>query len=370
MDWLTLNPTSGNTASGSSTQVTATIDRSKIDGIVSTSVTVSGGGTSSTIVFTASTGGSGAAVMQLSENTLNFGDTETTKTFQVKNVGTAGTLLDWSISALDVDWLTFNPMSGSTNAGSGTIVTAVIDRTKINDNVSTNVTVNGGGNSANLSVMASYVDNSVVIGDGLFCFFNFDGDEIVDYNGNYTGINSGAEVSTDTPSGEGKSLQFNGQSSSVLVQGSIVPSGKNYTINIWFKTGKGDHALIGSDNHSGGNRCSALYITANNNVRYYPNSSAYNWQTGEVISPYLDNKWHMLTLTYNGTIGIVYVDGTVLEAHSSDRLEWGSSVTTTLFGADITNYTLGYYTGKLDNFRSYNRALSASEIQTLFNAKQ
>ena len=370
VDWLTLNPTSGNTASGSSTQVTATIDRSKIDGIVSTSVTVSGGGTSSTIVFTASTGGSGAAVMQLSENTLNFGDTETTKTFQVKNVGTAGTVLDWSISALDVDWLTFNPMSGSTNAGSSTIVTAVIDRSKINDNVSTNVTVNGGGNSANLSVMASYVDNSVVIGDGLFCFFNFDGDEIVDYNGNYTGINSGAEVSTDTPSGEGKSLQFNGQSSSVLVQGSIVPSGKNYTINIWFKTGKGDHALIGSDNHSGGNRCSALYITANNNVRYYPNTSAYNWQTGEVISPYLDNKWHMLTLTYNGTIGIVYVDGTVLEAHSSDRLEWGSSVTTTLFGADITNYTLGYYTGKLDNFRSYNRALSASEIQTLFNAKQ
>ena len=78
----------------------------------------------------------------------------------------------------------------------------------------------------------------------------------------------------------------------------------------------------------------------------------------------------MLTLTYNGTIGIVYVDGTVLEAHSSDRLEWGSSVTTTLFGADITNYTLGYYTGKLDNFRSYNRALTAQEIQMLYNAKQ
>ncbi|MBQ6729698.1 MAG: carboxypeptidase regulatory-like domain-containing protein [Bacteroidales bacterium] len=370
VDWLTLTPTSGNTAGGASTMVTATIDRTKFEGMVSTSVSVSGAGNTSTITFSTASSGTGTAILQLSEGSLDFGETATSMSFQVKNVGSAGTTLSWSINPVTVDWLTLTPMSGSTSAGSGTLVTAMIDRDKIHGPVSTTVTVNGTNNSANLNVSASYVDNSVVIGDGLFCFFTFDGDEIVDYNGNYTGINSGAEVSTDTPSGEGKSLQFNGQSSSVLVQGSIVPSGKNYTINIWFKTGKGDHALIGSDNHSGGNRCSALYITANNNVRYYPNSSAYNWQTGEVISPYLDNKWHMLTLTYNGTIGIVYVDGTVLEAHSSDRLEWGSSVTTTLFGADITNYTLGYYTGKLDNFRSYNRALTAQEIQMLYNAKQ
>ena len=38
--WLTLNPMSGNTAGGASTQVVATIDRTQISGSVSTSVTV------------------------------------------------------------------------------------------------------------------------------------------------------------------------------------------------------------------------------------------------------------------------------------------------------------------------------------------
>lgn len=368
--WLTLNPTTGNTAGGASTQVIATIDRSQISGMVSTSVSVSGAGSTSTITFSASSSGSGTALLQLSEGSLDFGEEATTKTFQVKNVGSAGTVLDWNITAPSVDWLTITPMSGSTNAGSGTEVTAVIDRNKFNSNVSTTVTVNGAGSSANLSVSATYVDNSLVIGDGLFCFFNFDGDEIVDYNGNYTGINSGAVVSTDTPSGEGKSLQFNGQSSSVIVEGSIVPTGKNFTFNIWFKTGRGDQALIGSDNHAGGNRCSALIITADSHFKYYPNTAANNWVTGEEMSQYIDNQWHMLTLTYNGTVGMMYVDGTLLEAKSSDRLEWGTYVTTSLIGADMTNSTNGYFNGKLDNFRSYNRALSASEIQTLFNAKQ
>ena len=53
VDWLTLSPTSGSTAGGNSTMVMATIDRTKFNGIVSTSVTVNGAGMSSTIVFNA-----------------------------------------------------------------------------------------------------------------------------------------------------------------------------------------------------------------------------------------------------------------------------------------------------------------------------
>ena len=231
VDWLTLTPTSGNTAGGASSMVTATIDRSKIDGMVSTSVSVSGAGTSSTITFSAASSGTGTAILQLSEGSLDFGETETIKSFQVKNVGSDGTTLNWTISTPTVDWLTFNPMSGSTTAGSGTLVTAMIDRSKIHGPVSTTVTVNGSFNNANLSVSATYVDNTLVISDGLSCFFNFDGNGIEDYFGNYTGISAGAVVSTDTPSGEGQSIQLNG-SSYVVVQGNIVPGGNAFSINI------------------------------------------------------------------------------------------------------------------------------------------
>ena len=172
--WLTLNPTSGNTAGGASTQVIATIDRSQINGVVSTSVSVSGAGSTSTITFSASASGSGSAILQLSEGSLDFGETETTKTFQVKNVGSDGTMLSWSINPLNVSWLTLTPMSGTTASGSGTLVTAIVDRTQISGPVSTTVTVNGTNNSANLNVSATYIDNSLVIPSGLQCFYTFD----------------------------------------------------------------------------------------------------------------------------------------------------------------------------------------------------
>ena len=214
----------------------------------------------------------------------------------------------------------------------------------------------------------------VEVTDGLFCYFTFDDDEIVDYYGNYTGINSNAVASTDTPSGKGKSLEFNGRNSSVLIQDNIVPSGDAFSINIWFKTGvelgTDDHVLIGSDNHAGGNRCSALIINRDYYVRYFPTTSVNYWKTIDPITQYIDNQWHMLTLTYNGTIGMIYVDGSLFEALSSNFLMWGSYVTTSMFGADATNSTNGYFEGSLDNFRSYDRAITSAEVQTLYNAKQ
>ena len=370
--WLTLNPTSGNTAGGSSTQVIATIDRSQISGIVSTSVTVSGAGTSSTIVINASEGGSGAAVMQLSETSLNFGETETSKTFQVKNVGTSGTVLDWSIETLTVDWLTLTPMSGSTTAGSGTLVTAVVDRTKISSNVSTSVTVSGAGNSASLSVSAAYVDNSVVVPEGLFCYFNFDGDEIVDYIGNYTGINSGTTASTDTPSGEGQSRQFDGNSF-IMIEDNVIPASSEYTISLWFKTGRNTQYLIGTDVLYLDWPCYSFNLTESSSINYIASTPLYPVTTNS-ISNYIDNQWHMLTISVaNGSLAMIYLDGTLFESKpspSNNGWNWGSNVNMTFIGSAVNNNHAAKFNGKLDNFRSYNRALTAQEIQALYQAKQ
>ncbi len=369
VDWLTLTPTSGNTAGGASSMVTATIDRSKFEGMVSTSVSVSGAGSSSTITFSAAASGTGTAILQLSEGSLDFGETATSMSFQVKNVGSAGTTLSWSINPVNVDWLSLTPMSGSTSAGSGTLVTAMIDRDKIHGPVSTTVTVNGTNNSANLNVSASYVDNSLVIADGLSCFFNFDGDEIVDYFGNYTGISAGATFSMDTPSGEGQSLQFNG-SSSVVVQSNIVPGGNTFSMNIWFKTANANQPLVGSNRATGAGTRAVLMFSSNGNIKYVSGSGT-TLTTNGTVSNCLDNQWHMVTVTYDGTILMIYVDGALFDSKASNSMAWGSSVTVSYFGTD-DGYggAWGYFTGKLDNFRSYNRALTASEIQTLYNAKQ
>ena len=373
VDWLTLSPTSGSTAGGNSTMVMATIDRTKFNGIVSTSVTVNGAGMSSTIVFNAQSEGSGVAILQLSESALDFGEQETAMTFQVRNIGTNSSVLDWTVSTPAVNWLTISPMSGSTVAGNASLVTVLIDRSMFSNDVSTNITVSGGGNTASIAVSAKYFDNTIVVGEGLYCFFNFDEQDIVDYNGNYTGINAGAVPSSDTPSGLGKSMQFDGNSF-ILVQNNVVPTSTNYTISYWFKTTSSGQYMIGSDKYG-----SDLVGTYDECVIAFTTSSKYffrfaNWrvhfESENTMDPYFDNQWHMLTFTFNGAMGMVYLDGVLKGTHVNTNYMWDAP-TATYFGSNCkmldgkTNFN-----GKLDNFRSYSRALSATEIQALYNARQ
>lgn len=373
VDWLTLSPTSGSTAGGNSTMVMATIDRTKFNGIVSTSVTVNGAGMSSTIVFNAQSEGSGVAILQLSENALDFGEQETAMTFQVRNIGTNSSVLDWTISTPAVNWLTISPMSGSTVAGNASLVTVLIDRSMFSNDVSTNITVSGGGNTASIAVSAKYFDNTVVVGEGLYCFFNFDEQDLVDYTGNFTGISAGAVASSDTPSGQGKSMQFDGNSF-ILVQSNVVPSSNNYTISFWFKTANVGQYLIGSDQYG-----SDLVGTYDECVMAITTGSKFfmrfaNWrkriESDNTIEAYTNNQWHMVTFTYNGAMGMIYFDGMLYATSTNTDYMWNTPGAT-YFGSNcimLDNKT--NFNGKLDNFRSYSRALSATEVQALYNAKQ
>ncbi len=373
VDWLTLSPTSGSTAGGNSTMVMATIDRTKFNGIVSTSVTVNGAGMSSTIVFNAQSEGSGVAILQLSENALDFGEQETAMTFQVRNIGTNSSVLDWTISTPAVNWLTISPMSGSTVAGNASLVTVLIDRSMFSNDVSTNITVSGGGNTASIAVSAKYFDNTVVVGEGLYCFFNFDEQDLVDYTGNFTGISAGAVASSDTPSGQGKSMQFDGNSF-ILVQSNVVPSSNNYTISFWFKTANVGQYLIGSDQYG-----SDLVGTYDECVMAITTGSKFfmrfaDWrkriESDNTIEAYTNNQWHMVTFTYNGAMGMIYFDGMLYATSTNTDYMWNTPGAT-YFGSNcrmLDNKT--NFNGKLDNFRSYSRALSATEVQALYNARQ
>lgn len=458
VDWLTLTPSSGNTDGGSSTAVMATIDRSKIDGMVSTSVTISGAGSSATISISAASEGAGAAILQLSEGSIDFGESEMTKTFLVRNVGSAGTVLDWSISS-QVDWLSFNPSSGNTNAGSGTTVTAIVDRNKIHGAVSTTITVNGSNNSANLNVSAANyhpnmevsltsidfgtssssetfqirntgeagstmnwsiatpsvswltvspmagsastssastvtlnvdrnafvglentsititgadatatvsitVDNRVVVANGLLAYFSFDDGNVTDWNNAFNGFNMGANSSSDTPNGQGLSMEFDGVASYLQIPYGLFQT-NIYSFNMWFKCQY-------SSNHM-------TFFGTNNNGKYigFTNTGKlhicpyYSWDTSGTITSFQNNQWHMLTITYDGQTISVYMDGMLFESHvgGNNYFTW-PNYNNTYIGGNISQNNHYHYNGKIDNIRTYTRVLTADEVRALYNAKQ
>lgn len=462
VDWLMITPNSGNTDGGSSTAVMATIDRTKINGMVSTSVTISGAGSTSSISISASSEGTGVAILQLSEGSLDFGEDETTKTFMVKNVGSTGTVLDWSIAELNVDWLTLTPMSGNTNAGTSTQVTAVVDRNKFNGFVSTTIAVNGSNNSSSLSVSAAHVeaameisptsvdfgttestktitiknvgdegstlhwsiatpemdwltaspmsgnvsynqsimvtltidrnafvgnlttnlhisgansnvtvsvsvDNSVIVTDGLIAYYSFDDGAVTDWGGNYDGMNFGALTSNDTPSGEGFSFQFDGQTNYLHIPHVIIMLGVPWSYNLWIKTGSNNCRLFTTNESF---NSTSTYASRSINIKedsklFCRPSGSDGWTTNNPLTRYLNNQWHMLTITFNGSVVTLYVDGVLFENKnwSSGYAAWdGYYSSATYFGY--------LFNGNMDNIRTYSRALTQEEIRALYNAKQ
>ena len=78
----------------------------------------------------------------------------------------------------------------------------------------------------------------------------------------------------------------------------------------------------------------------------------------------------MLTVTYTGSVASVYIDGSLFETCNQNNLQWWSGCTNTYIGTCLNYGSNNYYEGKMDNIRTYNRALTAAEVQALFNAKQ
>lgn len=92
----------------------------------------------------------GEARIRLSTSSLSFAEGETSKTFEVMNVGTSGDV-SWSIRKTDA-WLTVDPSQGTTGQGKNSAVVVTIDRSQITEDVSTNLLVEGDGESMSVAV--------------------------------------------------------------------------------------------------------------------------------------------------------------------------------------------------------------------------
>lgn len=97
---------------------------------------------------------------------------------------------------------------------------------------------------------------------------------------------------------------------------------------------------------------------------------------GQVWPKMLDTKWHQMAISYDGTSGAlrVYVDGTLLSQSSAFSIKpqdnFGGADSFTLGGPDdnanTANGWMNSLSGNLDEFRVFNKVLSADEIMALY----
>ena len=177
-------------------------------------------------------------------------------------------------------------------------------------------------------------------------------------------------------SGNGGSIVFDGIDD-VISFGNILNMGlSSWTISCWvkFDGGTGLMGIIGKTSYRSYEGRYSIYIDNNNLVAFFQPSVS-SMIISAPLTPYLDNKFHNLTLTINrSSMMYLYVDGvtvgtpvdvsstSAMNPNSSDKFYIGS------YGSSDGQSPLYFYKGNIGQALVYNRALNPQEVTTNFNA--
>lgn len=204
--------------------------------------------------------------------------------------------------------------------------------------------------------------------DGLVAHYLFSGDA-TDVTGNgHNGVVNGASPTLDRFNNANSAFYFDGVDDYIEVSNHADLQLSTFTVSAWIKheenTSSGSTILLmgraGTD--SPGNNIN-YWLTLEKDLAPqfgFEDTGGVNY---EVKLDPIDNEWHLITGTYDGSIINYYLDGDLT----------GSLVTNATpetnnhnlyFGRNL-NWSGDIFKGAIDDIRIYDRALSGGEIQQL-----
>ncbi len=195
------------------------------------------------------------------------------------------------------------------------------------------------------------------------------GTKIFDLSGNG---NTGTEQvdSVWQPGKFGTCRYFSGNDYIATPDSPVFDVGMELTLSIWFNTTT-NMSFVRIFNHDASDYKYTLYITSDSGVlQFYVRTASGIFSAGNVDEGdgfYADGIWHNLVGTYNGNFATnnlkVYLDGVLLDTRSATN---GGAILAGDEGIQIGVTSTFFFTGLLDIPSIYNRALSASEIEELY----
>ena len=225
-----------------------------------------------------------------------------------------------------------------------------------------------------ITVMSGGVAGAVpVITNGLVAAYEFTGNaNDVSGNGNH-GVVNGATLTTDRFGNADSAYSFDGSNDYINSSDSFAPQSAG-TISLWLNhaPNPGEGGIISARSDFGYSTGDLLiqFINSDGFRVYYWNGAPYGsgggWQSPVGSNSELSsNIWQHLVFSWDSSVGsTVYLDS----------VEIGSaSVPAPIFGnlpieiGRNRHQLIHYYEGSIDDVYIYDRALSASEIQTLYS---
>ena len=183
---------------------------------------------------------------------------------------------------------------------------------------------------------------------------------------NFATANGGATFTT----GEvGQAFSLNGTTAYLSAPDNASLRPTALTIEGWFflTGGTGVRTIVAKTAGASFSNSYVVYIAANGAISggYGDTSTLDAFSTSTIPTT---NVWHHVAYTYDGSIQQIYLDG-ALAGSAAATPSIGYDTHPLVIGADIDNETpAGFFPGRIDEVTLYSRALSATEVQTVFGA--
>ncbi|MFC6877231.1 LamG-like jellyroll fold domain-containing protein [Flavobacterium myungsuense] len=207
---------------------------------------------------------------------------------------------------------------------------------------------------------------SYVPTNGLVAYYPFDGNAN-DISGNgYNGTNNGANLTTDRFGNPNSAYSFNGTSNYITLGSSFTSGSSPKSFSVWFYVNSATYSWILSGGAPLSNgQAFGLYYDESRYVGNLPhklifhgNGLNYDYGFGEIVF----QSWNNVVITYDGKSVSSYLNGAFI---GSSNKTLNTALNSLVRIGSRSNNT-AYLNGKIDDIGIWNRALTPSEITTLY----
>jgi hypothetical protein len=199
--------------------------------------------------------------------------------------------------------------------------------------------------------------------EGLVGYFPFNGD-VKDYSGSgLDTLNRGGIFTTDKNGKQNRAMYFNGNALVTITNDNRLNFTDKFSISVWIKPVINVAGAVVAKWYQNGTHWSyVLYSGGSDQYGFRLNNGRQNFIETKNYFPKL-NKWSLLTATFSNPNAKVYIDKKLVsQQYGFGRLTKDNNPV--WIGKD--GYNVGFL-GELDEVRIYNRELTISEIEEIYN---
>ena len=207
----------------------------------------------------------------------------------------------------------------------------------------------------------SYSASAQVPTSGLIGYWPFNGNAYDMSGNNHNGTVLGATLTNDRFGNPNSAYSFNGTNNYILVPG-LTSTSKSYTFSLWVKPSGESRQFEYLFDTQFGRLVIGWQTSVAGYIGFFDGGAA--WQTfGNTPT---GTNWRHVVITFDNSSATakLYIDNV---QSGTSRPYTSRDISGSIAIGSAYNYGGGFFKGTIDDYRIYNRALSASEIQSLFN---